>query len=451
MGIEKDNNQMKDWIVVVDDDSMSLNIARSLLNEEGMRVSAVRSGKDLLQFMEKNRPDLILLDVMMPEMNGFETYRRLHIYEEQMKRRPTPVIFLTGENDSDVERRGLVLGGSDFIRKPFDKEVLLTRIRNIIRNTRTIENLSEEASLDPLTGLLNKAFGTERMRQLCRTETGAMMVIDLDSFKLVNDLYGHGVGDKVLQAFADIIRHNTRGGDTLCRIGGDEFLAFFKGVMDEQTISAVTKRLNEEISEVARKLMGDDHGIPLGVSVGCVLVPMQGNDYDKLFPMADKALYQVKQNGKHSCAIYHSEVETEENGEEVLQMELGRMIRVMGEREEPDSAMWIGPEAFTWVYRFMGRFALRYGAKVSKVIIGLSAGTGKWTDEMTETAAQFGEFVKGRLRKSDILMQVRPNRFFVLLTHLASEEDVTHVMNRVLNEWNNTPHSDMTATYVYEN
>ena len=130
------------WIVVVDDEPLSLTNAKNLLSTHDMKVSCLRSGSDLLKFMGKNDPDLILLDILMPVMDGFETYKSLRMMEENSGKRKTPVIFLTGENNRETERRGLKAGASDFIRKPFDRDVLVKRIKNTIENSRTIESLT---------------------------------------------------------------------------------------------------------------------------------------------------------------------------------------------------------------------------------------------------------------------------------------------------------------------
>lgn len=203
--------QLKNWIVV-DDEELSLKNTKNMLGEENMRVSCMRSGRDLLKFIEKNdkTPDLILLDIMMPEMNGFDTFNALRELEDNEGKPHIPVIFLTGENDSATEQQGLEIGASDFIRKTFNKEIIVKRIENIINNSKTIENLTEEAMVDMLTGFLNKARGTERISKLCTRKTGALMIMDLDNFKLVNDLFGHDMGDKILVAFSDIIRNNTK-------------------------------------------------------------------------------------------------------------------------------------------------------------------------------------------------------------------------------------------------
>ncbi|MBR3524677.1 MAG: diguanylate cyclase, partial [Lachnospiraceae bacterium] len=263
----------KYWLVVADDDYLCLTNVKALLDDDNMRVSCVRSGVELLKFLKKNEPDLILLDVVMPELDGFETYRRLREQEEEDGHRQTPVIFLTGGEDSENEQRGLALGAADFIYKPVKRDVLLSRINNIISNSKTINDLAEEAVTDHLTGFYNKAGTEERMAELCRCGGGMLMILDLDNFKLVNDLYGHDMGDQVLKSFADISRQCSRQEDVLCRIGGDEFLVFFRNAKSERAVAAFSERLNERILNECRKMMGVDFSLPIGVSLGCVSVP----------------------------------------------------------------------------------------------------------------------------------------------------------------------------------
>ncbi len=119
---------MSYWIAVVDDDAIELKNAKNLLDGQDMRVSCLRSGADLLKFMENNNPDLILLDILMPEMDGFETFHLLREYEEENGKNITPVIFLSGDSDNATERRGLKDGAADVIRKPFDRGILISRI-----------------------------------------------------------------------------------------------------------------------------------------------------------------------------------------------------------------------------------------------------------------------------------------------------------------------------------
>lgn len=133
---------MDAWITVVDDDMANLKVAGRVLSKNGMRVSALKSGKALLDFLKDNRPDLILLDVAMPDMDGFETKRRLNGMIDEVSQ--IPVIFLTANDDEDSEKTGLSLGAMDFIRKPFVPEVLVLRVSHIVQMVRLQRDLEGE-------------------------------------------------------------------------------------------------------------------------------------------------------------------------------------------------------------------------------------------------------------------------------------------------------------------
>jgi len=421
----------ENWIVVVDDDAVSLKLVRSLLSEQNMRVNAVRSGRELLKFMENHDPDLILLDIQMPELDGFETYKLLREGEAERGQRQTPVVFLTGEESSETERRGLELGASDFIHKPFDLDILLQRIEKTIQNSKTIENLEEEAAVDGLTGFQNKANGAAKAEELCQTEDGAVMVLDLDNFKLVNDLYGHDMGDQVLRAFADIIRSCMRDDDLLCRSGGDEFMLFCRDMQGESDTAALIGRINERFRAAAAELMGEDYGIPLGVSAGVVFVPAAGRDYQTLFVYADKALYRAKNNGKHGYSVYNPgelavSVESEDPAKELL-----RVTQVIEERGEIGDAMLLGQDAFSWVYRFVLRYLKRYRGAALKLLFILTADS---DEDLNAASEQFGDLLKQILRRSDIITQSKRNQFFLLLPELQ-EQNAPVVIERILSTW----------------
>ncbi|MCR4654797.1 MAG: diguanylate cyclase [Lachnospiraceae bacterium] len=427
------------WIVVVDDEPLSLTNAKTLLREQNMRVSCLRSGSDFLEFIENHTPDLILLDIFMPDMDGFETYRALRRFEEKTGRAQLPVIFLTGEDNSEAERRGLKAGASDFIHKPFDRDILIKRINNTIINSKTIESLTEEATLDKLTGFLNKASGTKRVSGLCEKSPGALMIMDLDSFKLVNDLFGHDMGDRILVAFSEIVRLNVRSEDVISRIGGDEFMGYFTDLTKEEAVASLSQRLNAQLLKEAEVLMGEDHGIPLGVSIGVAFSSQEwSNDYQTLFQNADSALYDTKRNGKHGYTVYDPDG-PEETTEDDLELEMSRIIQVMSERGEANGAFLLGQEAFSWSYRFILRFLTRYGGVVARILFSLSSPEkGKM---FTEAVTEFGNVLKNTLRRSDIVHQWRQNRYFVVLTML-SHEDIEEVISRILTSFKDSGYAD---------
>ncbi len=424
---------MENWIVVVDDEALSLANAKTLLGRENMKVSCLRSGKDLLKFMEKNNPDLILLDIMMPEMDGFDTYTALRERESETGRAVVPVIFLTGENDSETEQRGLKLGASDYIRKPFDRDILLSRIHNVIEKSKTIESLREEASLDKLTGCLNKAKGTEKITDLCEERTGALVILDLDNFKLVNDLFGHDMGDKILISFASIIQSSTRSDDLVCRIGGDEFMAFFCNISEETAVAALTRRLNEGITRAAAELLGPEHGIPLGISVGAAFAPEHGRDYNTLFTMADQAMYLVKKSGKRGSAVYSPESNGAGSGPDPEE-ELKRVTKIVEERHVNSSPLILGTEAFSVLYRYIMRFNNRYDSKALKLIFIVTPKAEGPGNNIQALSDAFSSVLLSTLRRSDIILQTRVNHFFLLLPML-SEPDGQRILERIMENW----------------
>ena len=425
------------WIVAVDDEPLSLKNAKEQLNQKGIRVSCLRSGVELLTFIENNEPDLILLDILMPEMDGFETYRALRNYEESQGRTQTPVIFLTGDKNREIERRGLKEGASDFILKPFDRDVLVNRINHTIENSRRIESLTEEMKLDKLTGFMNKSAGSDKVADLCSERYGTLMILDLDNFKLVNDIFGHDMGDNILVEFARIVRFNIRSNDVVCRIGGDEFMAFFDDVTDEDAVASLIDRLNVQLTAEAKKLMGEDHGIPLGISAGCAFAPIHSDDFATLFHYADGCLNNVKLNGKQGYAIY--DPVNAPGVEDDIEREISRIIQIISERGEGTGAMFLGHEAFSWNYRFIFRFLKRYGGHANRILFRIEADEKKVV--LPETVSQFGIVIRNTLRRSDIIVQHGPNQFFVVLP-LLTQKDTPSVIGRIMSAWEKSGFSD---------
>lgn len=191
------------------------------------------NGEEAIEIYKKERPNMILSDLNMPGMSGFELQNTLQdMYCEQI-----PVMFMTADNSDDTESQGFENGAVDYIRKPFRADVLLKRVENILKNVEKIQGLKRAA-------------------------------------------------------------------DIVGRMGGDEFIAFCQYVSEEEVVAEKTKYINEELLKSAKEFMGEDMTIPLGASIGAVAVPDEGTDFLTLYQKADKALYNVKQNGKHGFAIY---------------------------------------------------------------------------------------------------------------------------------------------------
>ena len=439
---------MAKWIIVVDDDTANLKMAGHILSKNNMRVTALKSGSSFLEYVNENgMPDLVLLDIKMPVMDGFETLEKLRQIEQQKGVMKTPVIFLTADEDVDTETRGFEVGVSDFIRKPFNPDVLLRRIDNIMSNSQQMHDLKSEATIDKLTGFLNKAATAAELSKDCSEKTGCLMMIDLDSFKLVNDIYGHAMGDKVLIACANIIKETVPSGSKCGRLGGDEFCSFALGVSSEQQVADIAERINKEIVRSAKELMGDDMSIPLGASIGGIFVPRFGNDYNSLLKLADKSLYVVKKNGKHGYGLYSDDVE-EDN--ESSQLDIHTISEILGERSIQDVALQLDKDSFSPVYRYVIRYILRHRINACKVLFTLSPANGNADADFYSTVDEFGKCIRGSLRKSDIFMRNNKNQYFVFLTDVRLDA-VNKVIEHLLSGWKKiNPSNDIIIEHEIE-
>lgn len=439
---------MAKWIMVVDDDTSNLKMAGNILSKNNMRVTALKSGRALLDYIsEKGAPDLILLDIKMPEMDGFETLKRLREYEKEHDRSETPVIFLTADENSGSETKGFEMGVSDYIRKPFNPEVLLRRIDNVISMQTEMQSLKSEATTDKLTGLLNKGATSVEFSKMCTKSTGCLMMIDLDSFKLVNDLYGHEMGDKVLITFANLIKETVPQGSKIGRLGGDEFAAFCLGVQEEEEVASITKQLNEQLVSKAKELMGEDMNIPLGTSIGAIAVPKHGNDYTSLLKLADKCLYIVKKNGKHGYSLYSSDLISDEETDSV--MDIKSISDILGERNITNVALQLDMEAFSHVFRFATRYFIRNNINCSKVLFTLSKPESMSNEVYQDACDEFGNHIRESLRKSDMLTRSRYNQYFVLLTDIR-EKFVSAVSEGIIKTWDEGDNPRLDIEYDFE-
>ena len=437
---------MADWIVIVDDDMTNLKVAGHILSKNNKRVTALKSGEALLAFIRDNRPNLILLDIRMPGMDGFETFKRLRSLEKELNIEEIPVIFLTADEETATESRGFEAGVSDYIRKPFEPEILIKRINNILGKQEVIHHFQDEASRDKLTGFLNKATLNEKLKLMCRKIEGFLMMADLDSFKLVNDIYGHDMGDKVLISFAEILKSVLDEDATIGRFGGDEFVVFAPSYKTEEDINNFTIKINELLYCKAKELMGSDFEVPLGLSVGAIYVSGPDADYLDLLSLADKALYSVKQKDKHGYSIYKEQMG--EADKDSRSIGLKELSMILSERNIPNSALTLDKENFISVYRFLMRYLIRYNRNASKLLFNLLPLTEE-SIEHYQICDKFFEFVKEHLRKSDLLMRYRKNKVFVFLTEIK-EFAVNQVVSGIINAWQNEYGNKLIIQYEVE-
>ena len=427
-------------ILVVDDMMVSLMITENILASEYETVTA-SSGREAMEVYRKEKPDMVLSDFRMPGMTGFE----LQVALQEEYHTSIPFMFMTADATEETESKGFANGARDFIRKPINPDLLLRRVGNIMRNIEHIEDLKENASIDKLTKLLNKGASEEKLKTICKEANGALMMIDLDSFKLVNDIHGHAMGDQILISFADIIRSAMRPDDLVGRLGGDEFIAFCYGLTNEEGVANKTKDINERLVEAAKRLMGEDMDIPLGASIGCVFVPAEGNQFPDLSKKADKALYVVKQNGKHGYHIF-SEPKDEAETSETEANALNHIEMILSERNQV-GALLLPMEGFQAVYRFLRRTLEIYAKPDCIVLLHLDRGP-RATLPVNEADDAFLEMLRSTLRKGDAVARHGNHQFLALLSN-TDEDGIEAAVERIREKWKDWL-SDEDYTISYE-
>ena len=285
---------------------------------------------------------------------------------------------------------------------------------SINKKSQSIRGLQKEMTTDPMTGILNKAGCHKTLKEVCEKDTGVLMMIDLDSFKLVNDLYGHDMGDKVLIRFAELLQEGVKEGDVAGRLGGDEFVGFLKGTLEEEDVEKFTVFMNKEIVKSAKQFMGEDMNIPLGTSIGAVRVPTEGRDFEELFKLADKALYVVKQNGKHGYSFYQSKGNKPEDEEgNTDKNNLGQIKKIISERNEGKGAYSVSFDRLQVLYKYINRNTKVSGhaTGIARLYIERKSGA-VVSDEIRDI---FESHLITNLHKNDILSAYSGN-FYILFS-----------------------------------
>ncbi|MGA2581929.1 MAG: diguanylate cyclase [Tepidisphaeraceae bacterium] len=292
---------MRQRVLIIDDSRDIHELVIASLAGEGVEILSAFDGKSGLETARGTPPDLILLDVNMPDLDGFEVCQRL---KTENLTSSIPVIFLTVAASTAEKVKALEFGGVDYITKPFDPAELRARARSALRTKFLIDQLAQRAKIDGLTGLWNRAFFEERLEaelSLAR-RTGrpvACMILDIDFFKQINDGYGHTAGDVALRALAQSLRANSRIEDVVCRFGGEEFIVLCPNT-DSSAAMIAAERLRRIVAAMTPRCGGAT--IRMTCSIGVADIATSGES--NLVNAADKALYEAKSGGRNQvcCA-----------------------------------------------------------------------------------------------------------------------------------------------------
>jgi diguanylate cyclase (GGDEF)-like protein len=289
--------------VLLIDDSTDIHFkVRYILQEQPIDLVAALSAQEGLALATKSPPDLILLDVDMPEIDGFDVCQSL---KSNSLTSTIPVIFLTGASSTEAKIHGLGLGAVDYITKPFDAPEFKARVEAALRTKSMIDSMGRRAMVDGLTGLWNRSYFDEcisaEISQARRHEHAlCLILLDVDHFKLINDTHGHPAGDEVLRNFGRIVGDAMRAGDKVARIGGEEF-----AILCPSTDIHGATVLAERIRQIIETTEFDHKGIQLRVTASFGVTDGGDDPHitaSNFFDRADQALYTAKRGGRNQVA-----------------------------------------------------------------------------------------------------------------------------------------------------
>ncbi|NVL90496.1 MAG: diguanylate cyclase [Desulfobacterales bacterium] len=298
-------------ILIIDDSRLIAHVAKTILTKGGHEVFLAQDGLAGLEAAKAQQPDIILLDLIMPVMDGYQVCEQL---KKEESTKEIPIIMLTSKAEPADKVKGLQMGALDYVTKPFDEGELVARVNIQLQLKELYEALQEKnrqlqemANRDGLTGLFNhRYFHDQLSKDFLRArryhETLSCVLLDIDHFKKFNDTYGHQTGDVVLSTLGRIIEDSVRDSDLAARYGGEEF-----ALVLYHTDGPAALHVSERLRQAVEGCEVDAEGKTLNVtiSLGIATFPHeQIRDSKELVECADKALYQAKENGRNRVEVF---------------------------------------------------------------------------------------------------------------------------------------------------
>ncbi|WP_051275988.1 diguanylate cyclase [Desulfovirgula thermocuniculi] len=292
-------------VLLVEDSSLQQKIISRYLAEQGIETRVASTGREALEAARSHQPDLILLDIVLPDIDGIAL---CHELKKDPQVANVPVIFVTSKSGRENRLRGLECGADDFLTKPVDKRELVIRVQSFIRRKQLMDALLYQASRDSLTGLYNRRqLLLDLEREIARARRYghplSLIVLDVDHFKQYNDLNGHLAGDGLLTQLAQLITSGLRSTDLAYRYGGEEFVVLLPET-DAAGAVQVAEKLRRKVEEYPFPHEQKQPGGNLTVSLGVAAFPDHAQSTRDLLSAADQAMYEAKSRGRNRVCLY---------------------------------------------------------------------------------------------------------------------------------------------------
>ncbi|MEZ5529961.1 MAG: EAL domain-containing protein [Porticoccaceae bacterium] len=302
--VENDASQKvrggKYHILVVDDDRSMRMALKNVFKGDDYVIEEAGNGLQAVSLCQRNMPDLVLMDAMMPEVDGFAACERIR---QLPNGADTPVLMVTALEDENSIVKAFSSGATDYIPKPIHFSVLKQRVARLIQANKVEKHVKQLAYHDPLTGLPNRTHLMQQLRLMLNRaqleeKQVAILFLDLDRFKMINDTLGHDAGDLLLKAVSERIRRCVRSQDFIARLGGDEFTVVLEGVTDLETVSKIAAKICDALSQpfvfLQQKMF-------VTTSIGISVFPQDGQDIGALMKHADSAMFRAKEQRNNYC------------------------------------------------------------------------------------------------------------------------------------------------------
>jgi len=313
-------------VLLIEDNPGDARLIREMIAEQPdapFNVSTVERLAQGLERLSAGETGLVLLDLSLPDSLGLDTFSKVYAHSPSV-----PIIVLTGNDDQTVALSAVKNGAQDYLIKGrLDRELLVRSMRYSIERKRYQQQLEHQANYDALTGLPNRNLLHDRLHQSVYGQrlprAVAVVFIDLDHFKFVNDSLGHSIGDELLKAMAERLRLMLRDGDTVARLGGDEFVLILNDQSSEEVIYRAMQRIT---AELAQPIAIDGKELVVTCSAGISLYPQDGPDVGTLLKNADAAMYRAKEHGRNNFQFYTAEMNERVNERLALENALRRAL-----------------------------------------------------------------------------------------------------------------------------
>ena len=420
-------------ILIVDDDRINIDCAKIALGDL-YKLSTCNSGPNAMKFLETTIPDLILLDINMPFMDGFEVIRRIQADE---RTKDIPLVILTAEIGEEIQRKCKEIGALDYIIKPFVPSDLQIRMEQVFLKLERAGRFVNESigtrdysQIDPLTGVMNAQSGWALIDSKVNAgSVGTLILFGVDNLKAVNNNFGMTAGDNVIKALADVIKLYTDSEDVLCRIGGDTFLVYVNTVKDKDAIGRKVKGI---IQEMHNKLAEYRIEGNTSVSAGIAMAPEDGDNLPLLYNAADKALYHVKQNGKNSYHFFSAQAATDKGGIASLDELYDKLRRT----DVETGAYVLDYYAFQYVFNYLCRQAERGEIKLEALLLNLLPEEGYLPSaaEMEQAIGVLDQTLFSTLRRSDVSARYSNRQMLVALPY-NGDVQIQPVVDRIVGDY----------------